>query len=517
MHCPKIYAIYLPQFYETENNNKWWGDGFTEWTAVKMAEPLYEGHDQPRVPLDLKYYNLLNKETIQWQAALAKDYGIDGFSFYHYYFGDGRMELEKPAENLLKWKDIDMPFYFCWANQSWVRTWSKFNGNVWTEKFDEKQGRNSSKDDFLIEQKYGDEKEWEKHFKYLLPFFKDERYICLNGCPLITLLGPRSIPGLNDMVALWQKLAVANGLKGITILGYGRHNKKSAIDGDVIWNSPIVYTREYAERVTYKNGIACVDCEDFYNYTVREKICEDDSSYFQAMCCHDTTPRRGNGGECIIDRTPKLFKDYISRMLQKTEYFGKEFLILNAWNEWGEGMYLEPDTKYEYAYLEAIREAKKEVISMNDFSDEIKDTLIDADTMKEIEKDSKEKELRKFRFLYRICSKWIDLLQTRDHIFSDYFNNENIRSVAIYGFGSMGNKIYLQLKKENIEVKYLIDIYLPRNRYGLTIYRPEEGLPKVDAIIVTPYEEGEITELLNKRVPYRILSMEDILNGHNIL
>ena len=118
-------AMYLPQFHRVPENDAWWGEGFTEWTAVKKAVPLFEGHEQPRTPLNSNYYDLMDKGTMEWQADLAKKYGIDGFCFYHYWFRDGRRILEKPAENLLQWKDIDMPFCFCWDPVSWARTWTK--------------------------------------------------------------------------------------------------------------------------------------------------------------------------------------------------------------------------------------------------------------------------------------------------------------------------------------------------------------------------------------------------------
>ena len=121
----KTIAMYLPQFHETPENNKWWGEGFTEWTAVTKAEKLFEGHNQPREPLSNNYYNLLDRKAMEQQAGLAKQYGLDGFCFYHYYFKNGKKVLERPAENLLKWKELDMPFCFCWANEGWARTWSR--------------------------------------------------------------------------------------------------------------------------------------------------------------------------------------------------------------------------------------------------------------------------------------------------------------------------------------------------------------------------------------------------------
>ena len=138
----KIMAFYLPQFHRVPENDEWWGKGFTEWTAVKGAAPLFEGHYQPRVPLNHNYYNLLEHDTMAWQANLMKKYSIDGVCIYHYWFENGRRILEKPAENLLKWTDISMPFCFCWANETWSRTWEKLaDANVWSIMYEPKNGK----------------------------------------------------------------------------------------------------------------------------------------------------------------------------------------------------------------------------------------------------------------------------------------------------------------------------------------------------------------------------------------
>lgn len=169
MRTPQVYAFYLPQFHRTPENDEWWGEGFTEWTNVKNAKPLFPGHYQPHEPLD--YYNLLNKETMEKQAALMHEYGVDGMCFYHYYFENGRKILEKPAENLLKWTDITMPFCFYWANQSWIRSWSNMaGGNKWTEIYD--QSKKEEGDGVLLRQVYGGRNEWKDHFYYMLPFLK---------------------------------------------------------------------------------------------------------------------------------------------------------------------------------------------------------------------------------------------------------------------------------------------------------------------------------------------------------
>ena len=194
----KTIAIYLPQFHEVEENNQWWGKGFTDWITVKNAQPLCAGHRQPRVPLGQNYYDLSNHDVMQWQAKLAKRYHISGFCFYHYWFKDGRKILEKPAENLLEWMDIDMPFCFSWANQTWARTWTNIqNSNAWTgsdyEKSDEEEG-------ILLRQSYGGKKEWKEHFEYLLPFFKDDRYIQYDKKPIFLIYKPEYMYCLDNMM-----------------------------------------------------------------------------------------------------------------------------------------------------------------------------------------------------------------------------------------------------------------------------------------------------------------------------
>ena len=200
---PKIIVRYLPQFHRTKENDEWWGEGFTEWTTVRKGKSLYNGHLQPREPLNGNYYNLLDKNTMKWQADLARKYGIDGFAFYHYWFKDGKQILERPAENLLKWKDIDMPFCFCWANETWSRTWSNLmNGNVWAGEFEQKSECNDN--GILLDQKYGLSGAWIDHIKYLIPFFQDKRYIKHNGKPVFMIYHPEEMHCLPDMEQLLE-------------------------------------------------------------------------------------------------------------------------------------------------------------------------------------------------------------------------------------------------------------------------------------------------------------------------
>ena len=215
----KIIAYYLPQFHEIEENNLWWGNGFTEWTNVKKAKPLFNGHSQPKVPLAHNYYNLLEEETMLYQNELSEKYGIYGFCFYHYWF-KGRKILEKPAENLLKWKHIKQKFCFCWANHTWKKSW---NGTQ----------------EILIPQLYGDITEWEEHFNYLITFFTDKRYIKKENKPIFLIYSSNEIPQFDERVKYYNQRCKDYGFDGIYIVELIKHYKKGIIHQN---SSAIVYS-----------------------------------------------------------------------------------------------------------------------------------------------------------------------------------------------------------------------------------------------------------------------------------
>lgn len=205
----KIIAYYLPQFHDIPENDEMWGKGFTEWVNVKQAKPLFEGHNQPRIPKGGNYYNLLSNDIKKWQISLAKTYGIYGFCMYHYWFG-GKLLLEKPVEQYLEDKSLDFPFCICWANENWTNAWKSDNNKV------------------LIEQHYGGKEEWKAHFEYLSPFFQDKRYIKVDGKPLFLLYRPELISTLNEMLDYWQELAYKDRRVGAMVLLISEHIPKTA-------------------------------------------------------------------------------------------------------------------------------------------------------------------------------------------------------------------------------------------------------------------------------------------------
>lgn len=363
----KIFAAYLPQYHRVPENDEFWGEGFTDWNGVRKSKPLFDGHVQPRVPLDRHYYDLSNKEEIVWQAELAKKYGVSGFNIYHYWFKDGKKVLEKPAEIILNNKDIDIDFFFSWDNNSWVRSWSNVVGNSWTPSYDKTK---KSEKQVLMEHDYGDEAAWIQHFMYLLPFFKDSRYMKIDGKPVFALMRTEDGDILQRMYKCWDMLAKENGLAGVYIItGARAFGSKNILDSQFVYQPRISAwgKRESIEvrikkfcRINIKSSRPVhyiYDYEKVWKNIIRHaKKHKSEKMFFGGIVGFDDTPRRGKDGRVITGESPKLFKEYLSKLYKICCDSNKEILLLTAWNEWGEGAYLEPDEKDGYAYLEAVRE-----------------------------------------------------------------------------------------------------------------------------------------------------------------
>lgn len=363
----KVIAFYLPQYHETKENNEWWGEGFTEWVNVKKAKALYEGHNQPRIPLNRNYYNLLDDNVKQWQINLAKKYCIYGFCIYHYWF-NGRLLLEKPVEQFLANKELELPFCLCWANENWTTQWVDSEAKI------------------LIKQKYGDKEDWKKHFEYFLPFFKDERYIKEDNCPLLVIYRPDIIDHLNEMLDYWDDLAIKNGFNGIVFLNQ-YSNIEDIKEGDLKFKYHIEYQPIFANRwkkkkssfrcrkftikikkvlnvimpwkdwtsVAFVNMDFKIDYDMIWNSILNHKPVSE-KCIPGAFVDWDNTPRKGGRGSVYFNASPKKFEIYFRKLVEKakTEY-QNDYLFIFAWNEWGEGGYLEPDQKNEFRYLEAIK------------------------------------------------------------------------------------------------------------------------------------------------------------------
>lgn len=366
---PKVIAFYLPQFHRVPENDEWWGEGFTDWVSTKNAKPLFPGHYQPRIPAHDNYYNLLDKSTMEWQAKLARKAGIHGFCMYHYWFGEGKQILEKPAENLLEWKDIDINYCFSWANESWITSWSKLTGNAWADSRGIRKGKNEK--GILLLQKYGDEEEWKKHFMYLLPFFKDERYIKKDGKPVFVIYKPQDVPKLEKMIECWNELAKQQGFLGMYIIG--TNCKKDQLDAMLLYEPG--YTQIYDKksqslteklyeqiirRLAQKNICLTVmrNYKRIWKRIVNREF--EDKVYPGGYVGFDATPRKGRYSTVTYNVNPRNFYRYFAELYKKCQENKKEFIFLTAWNEWGEGAYLEPDEKYGVAYLNAIQKVIKD-------------------------------------------------------------------------------------------------------------------------------------------------------------
>ncbi|MGL4694363.1 glycosyltransferase WbsX family protein [Enterococcus larvae] len=370
----KTIAFYLPQYHEIPENNEAWGKGFTEWTNVKKAEPIIKKQNQPKIPLDRVYYNLLDEQAQKWQSDLAETYNLYGFCYYHYWFS-GKLLLEQPAEQMLKNEKITTKFCFSWANEPWSKTWTGQDKDV------------------IIQQEYGDESDWKEHFNYLLPFFKDDRYIKENGKPMFIIYKPDIIPDCMDMMKFFNEQAKQNGFEGL-YFGFQFPTNFSVAENEEKFDFGIefepLYTR--TEEIAFsklKDGKELI--KSMINNPIptgqvvknkfKNQLLKRPTIYDYVKTCEritrrtprfknavpgmftgwDKTPRNGKKATVYVNSTPEAFKKYLKKQVERaTSVYNSEYLFITAWNEWGEGAYLEPDEEHGYAYLEALKEAQED-------------------------------------------------------------------------------------------------------------------------------------------------------------
>lgn len=371
----KVIPVYLPQFHTIPENDEWWGKGFTEWVNVRNAQPLYEGHNQPRVPLNNNYYDLSDLETLKWQCKLAKEYGIYGFCMYHYWF-NGRLLLEKPMEMLLAHPEIDIKYCISWANHDWTDGWKA-------------QDRAPK---ILIAHDFNDEKDWADHFNYMLPFFKDLRYMAENNKPLMVIYVPNLIRKLNKMLDLWTKMAQEAGFDGLTYIYQSAASSfddswdKSKFDYGVemnpgyanmffkdksnfgIFPKLMKYSREIKRilgikrslNISKSTGITKTSYDETWEKILKLRPRNDINMIPCAFTDWDNTPRHKQRGSVYEGVTPERFKKYFAQLVDNTrKYYNTDMIFVFAWNEWAEGGYLEPDEKYGYGLLEGIKSVIK--------------------------------------------------------------------------------------------------------------------------------------------------------------
>jgi Glycosyltransferase WbsX len=360
----RVIAFYLPQFHPIPENDQWWGKGFTEWTNVGKAKPLFKGHYQPRVPADLGYYDLRMPEIRQLQADMARENGIEGFMYWHYWFGNGRRILEKPFNDVLESGKPDFPFCLGWANHSWTT-------HSWNSKTQWK------KDATIAEQLYLGEEDYTRHFYTILPAFKDKRYIKVDDKPIFVIYAPLDFPNVESFLLLWRKLARENGLSGIHFVGQGggwiSNNQKilnmgfDAVNSNGQWQAESRLNGKWGKLFKHKlvekfGGVVLqkYSYSKIINHFFTEQD-EWDNVYPTILPQWDRSARSGRRAIIYHGSSPALFEKHIENALQKISKKPDQhkILFLKSWNEWGEGNYIEPDLKFGSAYLEVLKKKIK--------------------------------------------------------------------------------------------------------------------------------------------------------------
>lgn len=354
----RVIAFYLPQFYPTPENDEWWEPGFTEWTNVAKAKPLFPGHDQPRIPRDLSFYDLRVPQTRELQAGLAKEAGIDGFCYWHYWFGNGKRLLSDVFREVVETGKPDFPFCLCWANHSWyAKTWDPH-----------------VPDKLLIEQTYPGKDDYVAHFYEMLPAFRDKRYMRTSSGRLI--FGVFDFDFFADFSffkEIWNNLAKENGLTGFEffafIQGPTRLEKyKSGYYDRVVYDALNDTYKPYSEHSfqRYKHSlmlrlglpVKLADYKDYVHAALRRfKELPNFTPCIDPMFDH--SPRSANRGIILHHNSPKLWGELCRKTRQLVEEANDpdRLIFIKAWNEWGEGNYMEPDSKFGKQYIEEAGKA----------------------------------------------------------------------------------------------------------------------------------------------------------------
>lgn len=358
-------AYYLPQYHPIPENDLWWGKGFTEWTNVTKAKPLFKGHYQPILPADLGFYDLRVPEVQEEQSKMALEYGIDGFIYYQYWFGKDKMLLERPAEAMLKNKNITIPFCFCWANETWKGIWHGLDNP-----------------DVLIEQTYDGEKDFIDYFNYLLPFFKDDRYIKIDGKPMFHIYRIEDIPDWNMFLGVFNQLAIDNGFEGIWFV-------TTHANPSVVISNPKIYGQvgidvfnsiRYEQSFRYRSGtflgkverkifkkirLALVKWNPFIlDYKIAIEKLQVNFIHKKYIACvfpnWDNSARVGKKAMVFKNATPENWKQHLKKTLEEVEKNCENppFVVIKSWNEWAEGNHLEPDAKFGRQWLEVVKDMK---------------------------------------------------------------------------------------------------------------------------------------------------------------
>lgn len=363
MDQPLIIAYYLPQYHPIPENDEWWGKGFTEWTNVAKARPLFKGHYQPRIPADLGFYDLRVPEIREQQAELARKAGVDGFCYWHYWFGNGKELLERPFKEVLESGKPNFPFCLGWANENWeAKMWNA--DGVQTKKI-------------LIEQKYPGVEDVEKHFYSLISAFKDERYIRINNRPIFLIYRPFNHPNVAEFINKWNSLvkkeniadrfffignAVDNDINGLIKLGFDASvvSPTDRFESKYKKRNVILRAIKYFFRLMLKKPLL-ISYKDAIQSLWKPEYDSKEYVIPAILPNWDHSPRSKNLLSVLVNSTPQLFKKHCIEVLKGVRHKENKLIFLKSWNEWGEGNYMEPDLKFGKGYINALAEAKKEI------------------------------------------------------------------------------------------------------------------------------------------------------------
>lgn len=345
---PLLLTYYLPQFHLFPENEEWWGKGFTEWTSVTQAQPLFPGHYQPHIPADLGFYDLRVSETRKAQADLAREAGIDAFCYWHYWFG-GHKLMERPFEEVVRSGEPDFPFCLNWANHSWyAKLWDK-----------------SGKDKLLMEQTYPGKEDYIAHFMDLLPAFQDKRYLQIDGKLVFGIYAPKDIPDMPFFMSTWNTLAQQHGIPGFHFFCHAFSDQQAAEYQALGFDTVLMEymfmrqtTTQWIGRLLYATGLMpqVIRYQD-YAKVVLNNFPDLPGIAPQILPNWDHTPRSGRRGYLMTGSTPKAFGRLMSQLLKKIAQHQNKpaFIMIKSWNEWGEGNHLEPDQKYGNGYINELR------------------------------------------------------------------------------------------------------------------------------------------------------------------
>ncbi len=368
----KVIAMYFPQLHAIPENDAWWGSGFTDWDNVRSAEPQYDGHDQPRVPQHRRYYDQSKLETLRWQVDLAKRHGIYGFCHYHYWF-DGKQLLETPTNLMLRHPELDLPFCLSWANETWSRRWDGRDHHI------------------LIQQTHPPtEASWGRHYDYLITAWRDPRAIKVDGKPVFVIYRPQRIDRIGDMLAYWRRRAVADGLPGLYFIfqkqyelpsrdclaafdalfqfqpfeainapGYDQGSIRHSALFRLVRSLPEVWQdRLRGLRAKFVRELTFHDYDATWRQIARVRPDPQLTTYPGAFPDWDNASRYKRRATIFRGASPEGFKAHMAELLDSmpARRLPENYIFLNAWNEWSEGAYLEPDERHGDAYLRALHE-----------------------------------------------------------------------------------------------------------------------------------------------------------------